>query len=247
MRTWQFVCFVGTANYKAFAEIDKFSSKIFFVAMNKQNRRYRILVIRLDPWSHGIKQDDFGKVDCLQTAEFKLPPEPLNELKKVELLVGSSEAGDELMYLIFQYETSLWSVCVSSENNPKRLLPGGEIEMNKRYVIRNKTMEDCLYCLAYKSDSEDNKVVKITIAGDEVIVTPEFIPQSSKLIALEIDPEDNESLYVLDDEQKLTRLNITIDGKLALEMSFDLSVHNIEDLLESFKAKSNCKAEKKDS
>lgn len=72
--------------------------------------------------------------------------------------------------------------------------------MNKRLVIRNKTMEDFLYCLVYKSDSEDNKIVKISLANDEVVITEVFVPQSAKIIALEIDPEDNESLYALDDE-----------------------------------------------
>ena len=79
-------------------------------------------------------------------------------------------------------------------------MPAKEIEMNKRLVIRNKTMEDFLYCLVYKSDSEDNKIVKISLANDEVVITEVFVPQSAKIIALEIDPEDNESLYALDDE-----------------------------------------------
>ena len=89
------------------------------------------------------------------------------------------------------------------------------MEMNKRYVIRNKTMEDTLYCLAYKLDSEDNKIVKIAIINNEVLVIPVFVPQSAKIIALEIDAEDSEFLYCLDDEQKLQHLQITVEGKLA--------------------------------
>ena len=49
LRTWQFVCFVGTVLPKEFTEIDKFSSKIFFVVKNKFNNRYRILMLKMNP------------------------------------------------------------------------------------------------------------------------------------------------------------------------------------------------------
>ena len=75
--------------------------------------KYRILVLKVDPWEHAEKSDDFGKVDCLQTENFKLPPEPLNTLKKVELLVGKKDGGGEIFDLIFQFELSLWVVNVS--------------------------------------------------------------------------------------------------------------------------------------
>ena len=107
--------------------------------------------------------------------------------------------------------------------------------MNKRYVIRNRMMEDHLYCLAYKSDTEDNKKIKIAIQDNDVAVCTCFIPQSAKLIALEMDPEDNEYLYCLDDEEKLQHLQITVEGKLIPDKFFDLSVHQVETLIESFK------------
>ena len=58
-------------------------------------------MLKMNPWEHGYEREDFGLVDCLQTAEFVIPDMPLNQLKKVELLVGCSDTGDELMYLIF--------------------------------------------------------------------------------------------------------------------------------------------------
>ena len=217
MRTWQFVCFVGTAMLREFSEhINKFHSKIFYVAKHNKLLKYRLLLLRFDPWKRGEKQEDYGKVDCVQTVDFKLPPEPLSLLKKVDLLVGSGDDGSELKFLVFQYETSLWSVSISAPAEPKRLLPAGELLMNKRLTIRNMAMDASLFCLAYKVDTEDNKVVKIAIApsSNEVTVTPVFVPQSTTIVALEIDPEDNDYLYVLDDEQKLYRLLMTFDGKL---------------------------------
>lgn len=234
MRTWQFVCFVGTAMLRELSEhINKFHSKIFYVAKHNKLLRYRLLLLRLDPWKRGEKQADYGKVDCVQTVDFKLPPEPLSLLKKVDLLVGSGDDGSDLKFLVFQYETSLWSVSISVAAEPKRLLPAGDLLMNKRLTIRNMAMDASLFCLAYKADTEDNKVVKIAIApsSNEVTVTPVFVPQSATIVALEMDPEDTDYLYALDDEQKLYRLLMTFDGKLDPEQVFDLSPHNIGDLI----------------
>lgn len=196
--------------------------------------KYRILVLKVDPWAHPEMSDDYGKVDCLQTENFKLPPEPLNTLKKVELLVAKEEGGGEIFDLVFQFELSLWAVTVSQQGEPRKILPGGGMDMAKRLMIRNKTMDGSLYLVAHKNDSDDTTIVKVEQEGDEVVLNSVFAPQSSKMIALEIDPEDDEHLYALDDEQKLFHLLIDPDSKLFIDKVYDLSVHKIEDLIGSF-------------
>ena len=95
-------------------------------------------------------------------------------------------------------------------------------------------MDTSLYLLALKNDSDDTTIVKVEQQGDEVVLDSIFAPQSSKMIALEIDPEDDEHLYALDDEQKLFHLLIDPDSKLFIDKVYDLSVHKIEDLIGSF-------------
>lgn len=138
--------------------------------------RYRILLIKVNPWENSEKSDDYGKVDCLQTENFKLPPEPLNTLKKVELLVGNNDTGVEIYSLVFQFELSLWFVNVSQQSEPKKILSGNDMDMYKRLMIRNKTMDNSLYLLAFKTDTEDNTVVRVELKGDEVVIYSVFVP-----------------------------------------------------------------------
>ena len=61
-----------------------------------------------------------------------------------------------------------------------------------------------------------------------------FDSPNAKIVALEVDPEDNNYLYFLDDEQHLIHLQTLPDEKCLDNRVYDLSVHKIQELVENF-------------
>ena len=124
------------------AILHKLDSKILFIAKHTELEDYRLLMLKFNPWVKGDTSTDFGQLICLSTVRFKLPPEALYSLKKVELLLGTQDSKELLMSLVFQYESSLWTVPLSTLGEPKQLLPTADLTMQKNAGVRNKRMED---------------------------------------------------------------------------------------------------------
>jgi len=62
------------------------------------------------------------------------------------------------MALIYQYTDSLWSIPLSGTDKPQKLLPKGSVRMSKRLIVRNKTMESCVYLAAYNIETLEHMV-----------------------------------------------------------------------------------------
>jgi len=121
MVTWKFICFVQTASMRHL-ELDKYNSHILYVAKHKTLNKYRLFMIRSDPWSSGEARNNFGAIDSFQTADFSMPPESVSRLKHVDLLTALGDDG-LLISLVCQYEESLWTVRLDSQAAPKQVLP----------------------------------------------------------------------------------------------------------------------------
>ena len=107
------------------------------------------------------------------------------------------------MALVYQYENTLWSVSLSAPGEPKKLLPDGPLVMTKRLTVRNKVTEDCVYCLAYDSEAQEHKILKVSIDSSdkkECEIRTVLSNSTSKIVALEFDVENNDYMYYLDDE-----------------------------------------------
>jgi len=58
--------------------------------------------------------------------------------------------------------------------------------------------------------------------------------ENFKFVAIEVDPEENNYFYVLDEEQKLYHLFDSGNGKCLVTSTSDLSVHSLEEIIEDF-------------
>ena len=98
-------------------------------------------------------------------------------------------------------------------------------------------MESSIYVGATDTDNENYLILKISLDVDkpgEVIVETVYKNENSRIIALEVDPEENSGLYYLDDEEKLVQLYDTLEGKCMVQNIYDLSVHRMDDVIKDF-------------
>lgn len=167
-----------------------------------------------------------------------MPPARLSDLKKVDLIIKTSEDGSQTMALVYQYEDSLWSVSLSAPGDPKKLLPDGALQMTKRLMVRNKTMEDCLFCLAHDVEAQEHKILKVSIDNSdkkgECEINNVYTNTTTKLVALEFDVENNDYMYYLDDEQRLVHIYIDPAEKVIEDYVYNLSVHSCAELIDDF-------------
>ena len=54
---------------------------------------------------------------------------------------------------------------------------------------------------------------------------------SAKIILVEPDPDNTKQLFVLEDDQKLTRIEDVGEGKATIKSSYDLTHHILEDAI----------------
>lgn len=177
MESWQFICFVNAALMRDLAQLHKLDSKILFIAKHTELEDYRLFMLKFNPWVRGDSSKDFGKVICLSTVKFKLPPVALYSLKRVELLLNTSDNKELLMQLMFQYESSLWTVPLSTLGEPRQILPTPGLVMQKNVGVRNKRMEDQIFYSAYAPETSTYSILRVsldTLKPGEVIVTEAF-------------------------------------------------------------------------
>ena len=163
----------------------------------------RIFILSIDPWASADQFNEFGHIDCLQTASFELPDSRTSMIKKVCLLIGNDD-GTQDMYLLFQYEKMLWSVPLIEDAKAKLLLPTKDLEMIKRPMIRNKEMDSSVICGAFNPKSQDYCLLKVMVNEEragEVLMEEVHTNENAKIIAFEVDPEYPGYFYSLDDEQ----------------------------------------------
>ena len=85
---------------------------IFFLAWDAKRCKVVLMVLRSDPWSRA--KEKVLHLDTMRTAEIKLPPLPLDQLKKVFMLSSNvnseSKEGISEAHLILQYENEIWTI-----------------------------------------------------------------------------------------------------------------------------------------
>lgn len=77
-------------------------------------------------------------------------------------------------------------------------------------------------------------VQRVSLEDGECQITTVFDSPNAKIVALEVDSENNDYLYFLNDEQHLVHLQALPDEKCLDERVLDLSVHKIQELIENF-------------
>ena len=88
---WCFVVFVqspcqaGQIHADAEIEIKESHSQIFFLAWNKKQKQYRLLMLEQDPWQFD-KNDLTLTLSILKTSEIGALPNSLDQLRSVHLL-----------------------------------------------------------------------------------------------------------------------------------------------------------------
>ena len=71
--------------------------------------------------------------------------------------------------------------------------------------------------------------IGLSDAGSEKLTTTTiYESHSSRIILVEPDPDHSKKLFVLEDEQKLVRIEDNDEGKAMIGDSTDLSYHDLE-------------------
>ena len=156
----------------------------------------------------------------LATPEIKFPPSLSFEfLRKAELLVGKSHSSEnENMALVLQFEDGIWTV-------PQPLQPQGQTgnvptveavplfdirreQMLKRYMIRDPSNQDFIFCAARESNSHKIYRVELVAGTKGNVQAKEFYTLTSgQIVFMEIDTEsDDGSIIVVSDYQKVLRI-----------------------------------------
>ena len=78
-------------------------------------------------------------------------------------------------------------------------------------------------------ESQAYKLLRVSLneeAPGECLVDEVYKNDNSCVIAFEVDPEDNNHIYILTDEQQLVHMRYdTLEKKLVLAENYDLSAH----------------------
>ena len=89
------------------------------------------------------------------------------------------------------------------------MLPTGNFEMIERPTIRNKTMENSLIYGCMHNETGENKLIKVMIdlnKPESCKTEAIYVNENTRMVAFEMDTEDNQYLYFLDDEKQLYHL-----------------------------------------
>ena len=87
-------------------------------------------------------------------------------------------------------------------------------------------MESSLIYACINAETGENRLTKITIdvnKPEDCKTEPIFVNENSKIVAFEVDTEDNQFLFFLDDEMKLYHLENELVGKCKVDIIYDLS------------------------
>ena len=87
-------------------------------------------------------------------------------------------------------------------------------------------------------ESQAYKLLRVSLneeVAGECKVDEVYKNENACIIAFEIDPEDNNHIYILTDEQQLVYMRYdTLENKLVLVDNYDLSAHKLEEVLQDF-------------
>lgn len=172
----------------------------------------RLFALVIDPFA--TSKTDFGTAKVFMTVDFQLPPVPLSEFKKAELIFSKERAedvneddGDESkleMVMILQYEEELWSVSLTTKGVPnQKLLPDNDFQMLKRHIVRGRGHENCIFVTSFNSESLNYRLMMVSVDFER----PGYCKQDLVyelsgylIITAMADPELSDFIYILTEE-----------------------------------------------
>ena len=110
----------------------------------------------------------------------------------------------------------MWAVL--PENKVKRLFESKK--MMPRYAVRSHKDKTHIYCIA--SSSAKEAVVKVGLSSgesgeDEKIQTVDIFESiSSRILAIEPDPEDHRCLFLISDDENIYKVMTNVEGKATI-------------------------------
>ena len=108
----------------------------------------------------------------------------------------------------------MWSVSLSHDNITQVFEPGFR-KVSLRYPVRRIKDAAHVYCIVESPASMT--IVRVGLDPDDperINIEDIYESHSSRIIIVEPDPDDFQSLFVLDDEQKLHKITDKMQGKV---------------------------------
>lgn len=101
-------------------------------------------------------------------------------------------------------------------------------------------MESCLIFGSINYDTGENRLVKVQIdvnKPESCTTETLYVNENTRIVAFEMDTEDNQFIYFLDDERMLYHLLLPEEGKCRVDSVFDLTSHvQMEEQIADFEA-----------
>ena len=128
----------------------------------------------------------------------------------------------------------MWSIPLNNPDRFSKVFDSNARKIVPRYAVRRKNDTSHVYCIVETIHSQSVSVVRVSLDqhdGEKLRVDNIYEVYSTKIVLIEPDPDNSKQLFVLEDDQKLTRIEDKGENKATINASNDLTHHLLEEAI----------------